>query len=268
MSEFSAALLGLVQGVTEFLPISSSAHLILARTWFGWDPGPFALPFDVACHVGTLVAVVAYFRHDLAKMVGELLRPSRHDEAVPRAWLLVVGTVPIGVVGLAFGDVIERSLRTPEVVAAALAVGAIVFVAVERAHPRVEPRLEASLTVRDALLIGIGQAAALVPGVSRSGATIAVGLLLGLRRESAARFGFLLGIPAIVAATARESLTLRDTIVTNEVLWMFVIGAVTSCAVGYITVKFLLRYLVGHTLDMFAVYRIVLAAAVALPWLW
>lgn len=267
MSELSAALLGVIQGITEFLPISSSAHLILARTWFDWDAGPFALPFDVACHVGTLVAVVAYFRRDLAEMVGGVVRPSSGDgQPTRRVWLLVVGTVPVAVVGLAFGDVIERSLRTPAVVAVALAVGAVVFVAVERA--RVGSRLEASLTAREAVLIGIGQALALVPGVSRSGATIVVGLVLGLRREAAARFGFLLGIPAILAATVRESIALRDTVVTSEMAGLFAIGAIASCAVGYITVKFLLRYLVGHSLDIFAVYRVLLAAAVALPWWW
>lgn len=262
MSTWSAILLGVVQGITEFLPVSSSAHLILARTFFGWDAGQFALAFDVACHVGTLLAVVAYFRRellDLGQRGVHALRGGGLGSAGP-VWLLVVGTVPVAVVGLLFGDVIEAGLRTPGVAAAALVVGAVAFVGVERR--RQGTREEPSLTAREAILIGIGQACALVPGISRSGATITVGLLLGLRRDAAARFGFLLGVPAILAATVREVVALRGAAITGDLVWLFLVGAVTSGAVGYLSVKYFLRYLAGHTLNPFAAYRVVLAVAV------
>lgn len=264
MSTWSAVLLGVVQGITEFLPVSSSAHLILARTAFGWDAGPFALAFDVACHVGTLLAVVTYFRRelfDLGQRTVGVCRGADLRSASP-VWLLMVGTVPVAVAGVLFGDAIEGSLRTPVVAAGALAVGAVAFLGVERRQPGT--RDEPSLTAVESLLIGVGQACALVPGVSRSGATITVGLLIGLRREAAARFGFLLGVPAIVAATVREMFALREAVITGDLVWLFLIGAVTSAVVGYLSVKYFLRYLVGHTLSPFAMYRFALAAAVLL----
>lgn len=267
MSAVTAAVLGVVQGVTEFLPISSSAHLILARGLLGWDAGEFGLAFDVACHVGTLVAVIAYFRQTLVALAqsGLDVLQGRGAAGGRQLVLLAVGSVPVAVVGLAFSGLIEERLRTPGVAAVALAVGALCFLAVERRDSR--DRLEESLSVGEALAIGVGQAMALVPGVSRSGATIVVGLFFGLRREAAARFGFLLGMPAIMAATAREALVLGESSVTTEVAWLFGIGAVTSGVVGYVTVRYLMRYLVGHSLHTFAYYRLVVAALVPVAWL-
>ena len=200
MTVLYAALLGIIQGLTEFLPVSSSAHLILARALFGWDADQFGLAFDVACHVGTLAAVVVYFRAELIAMVAAAPRilTGADDPAARVGRLIVFGTLPIVIVGLAFGDYIEDHLRTPAIAAAMLAVGAIGLLLAERFGARA--RDEASVTTWEAVAIGLAQASALVPGVSRSGATIAVGMLLGLRRDSIARFSFLLGVPAIMAA--------------------------------------------------------------------
>ena len=166
----------------------------------GWDAGGFGLAFDVACHVGTLLAVAAYFRVDVVAMLRALPRAaaSSPNAAGRQVRLIVIGTLPVVVVGLAWGDWIERAARTPAVMVATLAVGALAFLVVERR--RASPRDAGALRWPAALVIGAAQALALVPGVSRSGATIVAGMWLGLSRPAAARFGFLLAMPAIAAA--------------------------------------------------------------------
>lgn len=255
-----AALLGVVQGLSEFLPISSSAHLILARAFFGWDGEGFGLAFDVACHVGTLAAVVFYFRDDLIAMVRAVPRLFSGAPDARRIWLIVVGTVPAVLVGVLFADVIEHRLRTPAVTAWTLALGALALLWVERLPPR--RRDEHGVRPLEALAIGVAQASALVPGVSRSGATITVGMLLGLRRDAAARFSFLLGVPAILAAAGKEGLGLADTGLSAADAQLFAVGMASSAVVGYLTIKYFLRYLAAHRLDVFAYYRLALAAAV------
>jgi undecaprenyl-diphosphatase len=265
-----AALLGIVQGLTEFLPVSSSAHLILARAFFGFDGDKFGLAFDVACHVGTLAAVVAYFRREIAQMVAAvpwLLRPAPPttghyaDDRAGHAreiWLLAVGTVPAVAAGVLFKRDIETYLRTPAVAAAALALGAVLFFVAERRGAKA--RSDRTLTMTEAVWIGCAQAVALVPGVSRSGVTIAVALLLGLRRADAARFVFLLAIPAILGAAASEAPKLLKAGLGDGAT-LFAIGVAMSAIVGYLTVKYFIRYLAGHSLDVFAWYRLALAAA-------
>ncbi len=255
-----AALLGVIQGLTEFLPVSSSAHLILARFFFGWEAPEFGLAFDVALHVGTLAAILAYFREEVAAMVASLpgALSASPDRSARLIRLIVIGTVPAVIVGLLFNDYIEERLRTPFVAAFALALVAIVMLVAERARRR--ERDESSLSIADAVLIGLAQASALVPGVSRSGSTIAVAMLLGVRREAAARFTFLLAIPAIVAAAGKESLALRHMQADAGLLALFAVGAVVSAVVGYLTIKFFLRFLTRHRLDVFAYYRLALAA--------
>ena len=264
MTALQAALLGIIQGLTEFLPISSSAHLILARAAFGWDAGEFGLAFDVACHVGTLGAVLLYFRRDLVAMVAAA--PGALSSAPDEPALLVrhvaIGTVPVVVVGLLFADAISSTLRTPVVAAAALATGAFVMLAAERVGSR--SRTEATLSSAEAFGLGLAQAAALVPGVSRSGAVLVVAILFGLRRERAARFAFLLGIPAIFGAAGREALELSGEGWPAGVMGLLVVGMASSAVVGYVTVKYFLRYLANHALDVFAVYRLVVAAAILL----
>lgn len=269
MAYFQAIILGVVQGLTEFLPVSSSAHLILARALLGWDAAELGLAFDVACHVGTLGAVVAYFRADLAAMAagvpGLLRRPVwPADAAGRRLRLIAVGTVPVVIGGVLLAGAIEDTLRTPWVTVVTLTAVAVLFLLVERTGRAT--RGEEAVTPAIALAIGVAQAAALVPGVSRSGATIMTGMFLGLRREAAARFSFLLGVPAIVAAAAHEGLPLVTSGMGAEQARLFLIGMGVSAVVGYATIKYLLKYLVSHSLASFAWYRIALAAVVAV-WL-
>ena len=257
-----------MQGLTEFLPVSSSAHLILARAFFGWDvPADFGLAFDVALHLGTLTAILAFFRREIAAMAAALpsvLSPQA-DASARLAQRIVVGTVPVVVVGLLFNDDIEQALRTPVVAAWALALGAAVMFAAERLGSR--RRAEDTVTWMDAALIGCAQACALIPGVSRSGSTISVGLFLGLRRDAAARFTFLLAIPATVAAAGKESLELGRMGVSAANAQLMIIGVLVSGVVGYVTIKYFLRFLAGNRLDVFAYYRWALAAA-TFVWLW
>src|SRR5471032_290395 len=258
-----AAFLGIVQGLTEFLPVSSSAHLILARAFFGFDGDKFGLAFDVACHIGTVIAVLIFFRREIARMIAAL--PRLFDAADPDArliWLIAVGTIPAIVVGLLFKHQIEDHLRTPSVAAVTLALGGVLFFVAERSGSKT--RAEGSLTLAEAFLIGCAQAAALIPGVSRSGATIKVALLIGLRRPEAARFVFLLAIPAILGAAASEAPHLLKAGAGAETATLFAIGILTSAIVGYAAVKFFIRYLASHSLDVFAWYRLALAAAVVI----
>lgn len=272
-----AALLGVVQGVTEFLPVSSSAHLILARMFFGFDADKLGLTFDIACHVGTLVAVLIYFRAEVGGMLAalpDLFSPARAgaaSDASDRAgenarliWLLAVGTIPAVVVGLLFSKIIEEDLRTPGVAATMLTIGAIGFFVADRVGANA--RTDRSLTMAEAFWIGCAQAAALVPGVSRSGITITVALVLGLRRHDAARFIFLLGIPAILGAAASEAPKAFRGGLTAEMGTLFAIGIVSSAIVGYVAVKYFIRYLANHSLAAFAWYRLALALSVAV-WL-
>jgi undecaprenyl-diphosphatase len=263
----AAALLGVVQGLTEFLPVSSSAHLVLARAFFGWnvDEGAFGLAFDVALHAGTLAAILIYFRRDIGAIlaaVPETLSASRGPGKVAR--LIVIGTIPTVIVGLLFATWLEEHVRTPLVVAATLTLGAVWLLAAERFGART--REEDALTGGGALLVGTAQASALVPGMSRSGSTIAMAMLLGMTRESAARFSFLLGIPAIGAAAAKEGLHVLRAGITAHDATLFAVGMLTSAAVGFLTIKFFLKYLTRHSLNVFAYYRLALAA-VTVAWL-
>ena len=253
-------MLGVVQGLTEFLPISSSAHLILIRHLFGWDAGAAEIAFDVACHLGTLVAVLVYFREDVARLAvaAPAALAGRTGESARAGRLIVVATVPIALTGWFFADVIEQ-LRQPAVAAGALALGALVMLAAERVGSRSRPA--ESLSVLEAVGLGCAQAAALVPGVSRSGAVIMVAMLRGLTREAAARFAFLVGIPPILAAGVRATWTL-GLVGIGEHTMVLLVGFATSGVVGYLAVTGLLQYIARHSLDLFAYYRLVIAAAI------
>jgi undecaprenyl-diphosphatase len=263
----AAVLLGAIQGLTEFLPVSSSAHLILARAFFGWELAPeFGLAFDVAVHFGTLAAIMVFFRAEIVGMARSIpgvfaAQPSPSAQLVRQ---IAIGTIPVVIIALAFNDVIEHVLRTPAVAAGALGFGALLMLAAERLGPRA--RSEDSIGWRDALVIGCAQAAALVPGMSRSGSTITIGMFLGLRRDAAARFTFLLAIPAMLAAAAKEALALLDMPLPAGTASLLATGVVVSAAVGYLTIKLFLRFLAGNRLDVFAAYRLVLAG-VTVAWL-
>jgi undecaprenyl-diphosphatase len=264
----SAILLGIVQGLTEFLPVSSSAHLILARAFFGWEmPAEAGLAFDVSLHVGTLGAILVFFRREIIGMMMSLpdaLSPTPGPSA-RLLRLIAVGTIPVVIVGLTLNDYIEDHLRRPEVAATALAVGAVLMLVAERVGRRT--RTEETVTWIEALLIGTAQASALIPGVSRSGSTIAVGLLLGMRRDAAARFTFLLAIPAVFAAAGKEAVELRHIALSLGDLQQMVVGTLVSGCVGYLTIKYFLRFLAVNRLDVFAYYRLALAA-LTVVWIW
>lgn len=262
MDYLRAAILGIVQGLSEFLPISSSGHLILVPALFNWpDQG---LAFDVGLHCGTLLALLAYFWSDWWSMARSFFRDlarkqarvAEYDAQSQLLLLLALGSVPAAIVGFAFNDWIEENLRQPWLVAIALAVAGVVMLVADR-RSRLDRQIS-GITVVDAVLIGIAQAFALFPGVSRSGATISMGLFRHLTRDSAARFAFLLGTPAFVGAALLkakdlESLGGKE---TNELL----IGFACSAVVGFLVIHLLLRFLRTRTLMPFVVYRLFVAA--------
>ncbi len=264
MTVIQAALLGVVQGLTEFFPISSSAHLILVRGLLGWQVGSAELAFDVACHLGTLFAVLTYFREDVERLAvaapGALTGRTGESARVGR--LIIAATVPIALAGWLFADLVEH-LRQPGIAAVALVVGALVMLAAERIGSR--GRASASLSTMEAVGLGCAQAVALVPGVSRSGAVITVAMLVGLTRSEAARFSFLIGIPAILGAGVRVAWTLGASGMAEQTT-VLLVGFVASGVVGYFAIAVLLWYVERHSLDPFAYYRLVVAAALGI-WL-
>jgi undecaprenyl-diphosphatase len=250
--------LSIVQGLTEFLPISSSAHLILAPRLLAWpDQG---LAFDVAVHVGTLLAVVGYFRHEIVTLAGDWSRSLIERRSVGEsrlAWAVLLGTVPVGLVGLVSGDFIEQYLRSPLVIATTTIVfGGLLWWADRRSA---RSRDEHALAWSDVALIGCAQALALIPGTSRSGITITAGLAAGLTRAAAARFSFLLSIPVIVLAGGLETLDLLRA--DAPAPWLdLVLGAVLSAASAYICIHVFLKLLERVGMLPFVIYRLALGA--------
>jgi undecaprenyl-diphosphatase len=267
VSPLAAVLLGVVQGLTEFLPVSSSAHLILVRALFGFQADESVLQvFDVACHVGTLIAVVAFFWADLWRLVFALPKAFSASPGPDgqRLRFIIIGTIPVVIVGGLWGHQLEESVRSASVVAWPLAIGGLLMIVAERTGSH--RRQEGVMTWVDALIVGVAQALALIPGVSRSGITITGGLFLGFDRAAIARFSFLLSVPAIVAAAAKGAIDMRHMTVTHADIALFGIGLVSSAIVGYIAVRFLLRFVSTNRLDVFAYYRLALAA-LTLVWL-
>lgn len=249
-----AVILGIVQGLGEFLPISSSAHLVLTPWFLGWsDPG---LTFDVALHLGTLVAVVVYFWRDLVKLAVALPRPRTPDGKL--AWLLLIGAIPGGIAGVLFDDLAEQAFRNPLLIALTLSLMGLVLYAADRWGP--QARTERDLGIVDALAIGVAQAVAIVPGVSRSGMTIAVARWRGLERAAAARFSFLLGTPLIAGAAVFK---LRHLLGEPGVFTgPFIAGIIAAAVVGALSIAFLMRYLQRAGLGVFVIYRLLLAGLV------
>jgi len=262
-----ALLLGLVQGATEFLPISSSAHLYAIPYLFGIsDPLLSSLAFAAVIHLGTLAAVLVALRSDVMRLTRVALRTltslgrQRGEPADERLILaILIGTIPAVIVGVSAGDLLEGAVRTPLVVAGAVTAGALLLWFAERVSTRERPLQ--SVGVIDGLMIGFAQALALIPGISRSGATISGGLLLGFRREAAARFGFLLGIPAIAGAGTIE---LRRLLESSEDLAasapILLIGVVSAFISGLLAIKLLFRILDGGSTRIFVAYRLAFAA--------
>jgi undecaprenyl-diphosphatase len=254
MALWFAALMGLVQGLTEFIPISSTAHLRILPALLG-QPDPGA-SYTAVIQLGTLLAVLAYFAKDLVNLPVAMMRdPSSAEGRLP--WLLAAGTVPIVVVGLLLRKQIHGDLRSLYVVAGALIGVGLVMVIIDRyASGRDATRPLATITLMDAMLVGLAQTLALVPGVSRSGATICMALLLGFSRSDSARFSFLLSIPAIAGAglfEAREAFRMLG----REAVPALAVGAGVAAASGYLAIAWLIKWLGSHDLIVFAVYRIV-----------
>jgi undecaprenyl-diphosphatase len=252
---FDAALLGLVQGITEFLPISSTAHLrIVPALLHRPDPGA---AFTAVLQLGTLIAVLGFFLRDLLGMVTALLDPVRRRSHEGRMLLyLIAGTIPIGVAGLLLRHAVEGPLRGLPVIGAALiVVGVVMFVVDRRAGQR---RDISEIVLRDAILIGLAQVLALVPGVSRSGITLIAGMALGLRRDASARFSFLLSVPAVAAAGVFELPKVLHAAGDNRA--PLVIGLAVAAVSGYASIAWLLRFLRTRATTPFVVYRIALGA--------
>ncbi|MFH8444621.1 undecaprenyl-diphosphate phosphatase [Streptomyces sp. NPDC018026] len=273
MSWFESLVLGLVQGLTEFLPVSSSAHLRLTAAFSGWhDPGA---AFTAITQIGTEAAVLIYFRKDIGRIIAAWTRSltdksMRHDPDARMGWLVIVGSIPIGVLGLTLKDQIEGPFRDLRITATMLiVVGVIIGIADRMAArdekggrhrtPQQRKELE-NLGVRDGLIYGLCQAAALIPGVSRSGATISGGLFMGYRREAAARYSFLLAIPAVLASGVFE---LKDAMESDHVSWgPTLFATVIAFATGYVVIAWFMKFISTKSFMPFVWYRIALGIVI------
>jgi len=267
-----ALVMGIVQGLTEFLPVSSSGHLIVVPFLFGWDDAFLtSLPFSVMLHLGTLVALLAYFREDWIRLVPAGLaaardRSFRGDPDRRLAWLLVATTIPAALAGLVFNDIIENQVRQVGLVALMLALGGVILFVADRIGRR--SRAIADVTFPVAIGIGAAQALALIPGISRSGISISAGRLAGLDREAAARFAFLMATPITAGAIVFEARRLISGEAGVEVsIAPLLVGMVAALVSGLAAIHFTLRYLRTRSLDVFVWYRLGLAAVVLVVWL-
>lgn len=260
MTWIQVVVLAIVQGITEFLPVSSSGHLVLVPSFFGWaDQG---LAFDVAVHFGSLLAVCTYFRQDLAGLLAGAGRVARARIDTPGARLalgIALATLPAAAAGLAAAGWIEANLRRPSVIVCTLAGYAVLMIVADRYGRR--ERNMSDLTLGQAFFIGCAQALALIPGTSRSGVTITAGRFLGIARQDAARFSFLLSVPVIFLASVYETLAL----VTGDapVPWPELgLGVAVSAVVAYLSIEFFMRFVNRIGLLPFAVYRLLLAGVI------
>jgi len=258
MTVWQAIVLGIVQGLTEFLPISSTAHLYVVPQLLGWGKPPTS--FVAVIQLGTLVAVLSYFSKDIWQIVRDVIVRG------PRAklgWMIAVGTVPAVVFGVLFEDAIEGSLTSLYVISGSLIVLALILWLAEVVASKA--RTMEQLHWSDAVLVGLAQAIALIPGSSRSGVTITCGLFLGMTRETAARFSFLLSLPAITGAGLFQLVKEREQLFASEnSTAALVVATLVSAVVGYASIAFLLRYLKTHTTFLFIGYRLVLGGILLL----
>jgi len=262
-----AIVLGITQGVTEFAPVSSSGHLILVPWLFNWPilhDANLNKTFDVALHVGTLVGALVYFRHDVVRYLAAWVRSIKArsigstDERL--AWALVIGTIPGAIAGALFEDVIQRKLGAPWLIAVMLAVFAVILYVVDK---RMDQRRSLDgLSIGNGLVLGLAQALALQPGVSRSGVTITAGRAMGLDRASAARFSFLLALPIVAGAGLFKGIDLARTGLPAGMGGPFLWGTISSAISGFLVIAFLLSYLRKHDFLPFLIYRLAVAALV------
>lgn len=274
MNIFEAIVLGIVQGATEFLPISSTAHLRIVPALCGWaDPGA---AFTAVVQWGTLIAVLIYFRNDLIRLVRGVIQGLREGKPLSNpdarlGWWIALGTIPIVVCGFAFKDQVKGPLRDLRVISGALIGLAVLMMFAEWIVQRRKRQSNESgkdleaLTLFDVLLVGIAQAFALIPGTSRSGVTITAALFLGMNRYTAARFSFLLSLPAIFGAGVYELIQEKDTLLATQSDFVaLMVSMIVAGIVGYGSIAFLLRYLQRHSTWLFIVYRCLLGIALLL----
>jgi undecaprenyl-diphosphatase len=265
VSVLQAIVLGIVQGLTEFLPVSSTGHLRIVPALLGWeDPGA---AFTAVTQLGTMAAVLLYFRHDLIRIWWAWLRSVRErtylrSEVDARlGWYLIIATIPIGIFGLAFKDQIENGARDLYLIGSALIVLGLVLLVAEKVGTR-ERDLE-HVRTKDGIVIGLAQSLALIPGVSRSGSTITAGLFMGLNRPAAARFSFLLSVPAVVLSGAFELLSIVGGDEGDKTgLLALAIATGMAFLTGYFAIAWMLRYLEHHSTMVFVVYRVILGTIV------
>lgn len=258
MEVLQAIFLGVIQGVAEFLPISSSGHLLVIQEAFGWDQ--FSLAFDTMLHIATLSAVIIYFRDDLWHMVRSAFsRSPEHATNRRLAWLVVVATIPTGLIGLAAGDWFESADLLW--VGVAFLFTAAFLTAAEKLSSRALHNAE-GLSWGRAIMVGVAQGIAIMPGISRAGATMASGLGLGLDREQAARFSFLLSAPIILLAGAKQGLEVATGSSPMPALYVSAAGFAAAALTGYVAIAALMRYLRGHSFYPFAIYTAVVGITV------
>lgn len=266
MTIFQAIILGIVQGLTEYLPVSSSAHLVIVPFLLGWKfPEEQVFVFDVLVQLGTLLAVIVYFWKDLITILSEFFKGiiSRKPFATDGAkmgWLIILASIPGGLAGLTVKPLVEAAFNSPAMVGLFLLVTAGLMMAAERFSQK--ERGFTSITWLDALLIGLGQALAVFPGISRSGATISAGLFRGLKRADAAKFSFLMSIPIMLAAGLLSALDLRDISNLTSFLPAILAGTLAAAVVGYLSIKWLLSFLNKRPLSVFSIYCAILGALV------
>ena len=266
MSFIEVLILGFIQGIAEFLPISSSAHLIIFRDIFGIGAGMSAnmeLTFDIALHFGTLLAIGVFFFWDFIKMIQKGFTKGVKDDDGKILWYLVAATIPAAIVGVLFEEPIEKIIRSNYVVIAlALAImGIIIYIADKYSK---ETKTIKKMTLKDAIIIGCSQVFALIPGFSRSGTTIAAGRILGLERESAAKFSFFLSAPVVLGAVTLQLIKDSAWSIIAANLSTFILGILVSFIIGILCIKYLLKYLQKHNFKIFMIYRVILAIIVLL----
>jgi undecaprenyl-diphosphatase len=280
LTVIQAIILGIVQGATEFIPVSSSAHLIILPWLFGWnDPALTSLSFDVALHLGTLLAVLVFFAKDWIRLIGAWFTSIRErkigaDPDRRMAWFVIIGTIPGGIVGILAERKIEALFHKPGVPITQMAIiimaiiiallGSALFIADRVASHDKDGQ---KLTLKEVLIIGLAQALAVFPGVSRSGSTITAGLALGLKRDAAAKFSFLLSAPIIAGAGLKSLLDVYHSLKAGSMasgeLILFPIGMIAAAISGYLCIGFLMTYLQNHKIDIFVFYRWALAVFIA-----
>ena len=280
MTIIQAIILGIVQGATEFIPVSSSAHLIILPWLFGWnDPALTSLSFDVALHLGTLLAVLIFFASDWIRLIGAWFMSIRErkigsDPDRRMAWFVIIGTIPGGIVGVLAESKIDALFHQPGVPIGRIAIivmaiiiallGSALFIADRVASHYKEGQ---KLTLKEVLIIGFAQALAVFPGVSRSGSTITAGLAIGLKRDAAAKFSFLLSAPIIAGAGLKSLFDVYHSLKVGSIasgeLILFPIGMIAAAISGYLCIGFLMKYLQNHRIDIFVYYRWALAVFIA-----